>query len=342
MTAASNDATRDPERYLCSILDRLTAATTRDEALRIANAAAAELAGVDGLYLLATGQESSGERPRNGVTVIVSLNETSGHSAVCFSWQPGRAADQQQTRKLELLAKTLGLAARNWRKDEDQALQLRDERHASAELRHRLRNNLALVRSIVRRSCETAESAEHLALHVDARIGAVVRTHGVVAAAGHLGVDLEELIRAELVATVVPDERYRLQGPAVRLHARGAQSLGLAVHELTTNSLKFGALAAESGSLAVTWTVTSGPAAELNLSWMESGVTIASRAPRRRGFGQELIESTLPYELDARTELAFTPGGVHCTIAVPLQACAAGSADSEVPTHPAARVGRAS
>ena len=122
---------------------------------------------------------------------------------------------------------------------------LRDERRASAELQHRLRNNLALMRSVIRRSNETAESAEEFALHLDARIGALARTQGMLAAAGAVGVELEELVRTELIASAVLEKHYRRQGPAVRLHAKGAESLGLAMHELATNSLKFGALATD-------------------------------------------------------------------------------------------------
>jgi two-component sensor histidine kinase len=336
---SATDATQDPERYLGGVLDQLIAAATREDALRIATLAARELGGADSLDLLAPGQEPNGDRPRDGLTVIVPLPEASGHTAVGFFWQPGRTADQHQRRRLELLAKTLGLAARAWRRDEEQALQLRDERRASTEMQHRLRNNLALVRSVIRRSSETAESAEQFALHLDARIGALVRTQGVLAAAGVAGVEIEELLRTEMIASVVAEERYRLQGPTVRLHASGAQSLGLAMHELATNSLKFGALAAENGFLAVTWTVTGGPMPELQVSWIESGVTIASLAPRRRGFGQELIECMLPYELGADTRLDFTPGGVYCTLMMPLQACAVGFDKS---TQRAARAGRAS
>src|SRR5262245_56911673 len=218
----------------------------------------------------------------------------------------------------------LGLAARLWQIDEHNAGKLPDERQASAELQHRLRNNLALMRSVIRRSNETAESAEDFALHLDARLGALARTQGLLTAAGSSGVELEELVRTDMIATAVGEERVRIEGPPVRLHDKAAESLGLALHELATNSLKFGALAADVGSLAVTWTVTGEPAPELSLSWVESGVTIASLAPRRRGFGQELIECTLPYDLDARTRLEFTPGGAYCTISMPLQATVVG------------------
>jgi two-component system CheB/CheR fusion protein len=158
----------------------------------------------------------------------------------------------------------------------------------------------------------------------------------MLGAAGASGIELEELVRTELIASAVAEKCYRVEGPPVRLHAKAAESLGLALHELATNSLKFGALSAENGFLAVTWTVSGLPAPELHLSWIESGVTIVSLAPRRRGFGQELIECTLPYELDARTRLSFTPGGAWCTVVIPLQACAP---EFEIPSQQAAGAG---
>ncbi|HKS57760.1 MAG TPA: HWE histidine kinase domain-containing protein [Steroidobacteraceae bacterium] len=319
---ATREAALDPERYLAAVLDELTAAPSREEALRIATQAAHDLAGCDGLYLLR--EVKDGEREEAGHTLVVPLHDASGHAAVGFFWQPWRTVDQQSTSKLEALAKMLGLAARMWRGDEEHMRQLRDERHAAADLQHRLRNQLALMRSVVRRSHETAESPEEFALHLDGRIGALTRTQGMLMAAGSAGVDLEGLIRTELLATTVSEQRYRVAGPVVRLRPKAAESLGLAFHELATNSLKFGALASETGLLAVTWALSGQPQPELHLTWVESGITIASLAPRRRGFGQELIESTLPYELDARTRFALTPGGAYCTMVMPVHTCAIG------------------
>jgi two-component sensor histidine kinase len=336
MTLSSTDAAADPEKYLGGILDELTAAPTRDEATEVVTRAARELAGCDGWYLLP--HAHAGESADPSHTLIVPLHEDSGHGAVGFFWQPWRTADHQSTRNLELLAKILGLAGRMWHADEQHAIELHDERRTASELQHRLRNNLALMRSVIRRSNETAESAEEFALHLDARIGALVRTQGMLGVAGVSSVELEELVRSELIASAVADKCYRVEGPPVRLHAKAAESLGLALHELATNSLKFGALAVENGFLAVTWTVSGLPAPELHLSWIESGVTIVSLAPRRRGFGQELIECTLPYELEARTRLTFTPGGASCTIDIPLQACAV---ELEIPPTQAANAGGA-
>ncbi|HET9444965.1 MAG TPA: sensor histidine kinase [Steroidobacteraceae bacterium] len=261
----------------------------------------------------------TGERQRVGAALIVPLAPASGHPAVGFFWGPGETVEAQTARRLELLAKALALAAAMWRKVEESAA--REQQRLQSDVQHRLRNNLATIRSVIRRSYETAESAEHFALHVQARAGALARMQGVLASIGEAGVDLEDLIRTELSASAAPEQGYSLQGPEVRLHMRGAEVLTLAVHELATNSLKFGALGAPGGQLAIAWRVE-GPQPHLHLTWVESGVTIATVAPRRRGFGLELIECTLPYEIGAQTRLAFSPGGVECKIEIPLEACA--------------------
>ena len=362
MTALSSEPGWDPERYLAGVFDELTAVGTAEASARIAVQAAAELAEVDGLCLVSPDAERcvvalaqqqeiyqcdlrssgfcrasarhllwgkedviqlpSGEHRRIGVALIVPLQAASGYAAVGFFWQPGQTPDREATRKIELLARALGLAACRWRMDEEHAARQRDQQRITAELQHRLRNNLAVLRSIIRRSRETADSAEHFALHLEARIAALARMQGTLAAIGKADVELEDLIRTELSACAVAEQRYLVQGPAVRLHAKGAESVGLAVHELATNSLKFGALGASSGSLAVKWSVTGDPSPRLRVRWVESGVNIVTVAPRRRGFGQELIECTLPYELGARTRLAFNPGGVLCEMEIPLEACA--------------------
>jgi two-component sensor histidine kinase len=257
---------------------------------------------------------STGEQLRIGTALVVPL-QVDSYVAVGFFWQPGRTTDSQHARKLELLGKALGLASSRWRKDDEHA----DEQRILADQQHRLRNNLALVRSIIRRSHETAESAEHFALHLEARISALTRIQGALVSAGAAGVELEEVVRTELLASAVPERSCVVQGPAVRLHDKCAELLALTIHELATNSLKFGALAVGDGRLDIRWSVAGGP---LRLTWNESGVTIASAAPRRRGFGQELIERSLPYELGAHGQLTFNPGGMNCDIHLPQEACA--------------------
>jgi two-component sensor histidine kinase len=106
----------------------------------------------------------------------------------------------------------------------------------------------------------------------------------------------------------------------VALPPTAAQALGLAIHELATNAVKYGALAQPTGKLEVTWELKARkPTAEVALQWRESGVSMpAVGPPRRKGYGSELIERALPYQLSAKTQLEFGSDGVRCAIVVPV------------------------
>ena len=95
--------------------------------------------------------------------------------------------------------------------------------------------------------------------------------------------------------------------------------MALAVHELTTNAVKYGALCEPAGRLDVAWRLIDTSAGQrLSLEWREAGVRALDSQPHRNGFGRELIERGLPYELGATTALEFAPGGVRALIEVPL------------------------
>lgn len=189
-----------------------------------------------------------------------------------------------------------------------------------SELQHRVRNTLAVVRSITRRTAATSETVEDYAMHLEGRIESFARTQTMATRAPDNGVNLEELVRDELLAHAARDEdKAHVDGPSVRLKAETAETLGLAVHELATNAIKYGALSEKEGRIDVIWRIDGNDGQKrLRLEWRENGVHMATEAPRRRGFGSELIERALPYELDATTELEFTPGGIRCTIELPF------------------------
>ena len=109
---------------------------------------------------------------------------------------------------------------------------------------------------------------------------------------------------------------------AVALPPTAAQALGLALHELATNAVKYGALAQPTGKLEVTWELKAKkPNSEIALEWRESGVSMPEvGSPKRKGYGRELIERALPYQLSAKTQLEFGPDGVRCAISVPVSA----------------------
>jgi two-component sensor histidine kinase len=251
--------------------------------------------------------------------LLIPLAPSSGWAAFGAFWSTPRQPSVATTHALEALAGGTGLALQAQLKEHELVRSGQRHRYLVAERQHRVRNILAFVRSIIRRTGETAESAEEFALHLETRIGALARTQGTLAHAGHTGVELEELVRAEMTATAIREDRLHISGPPIRLHAKGAETIAMALHELAINSVKFGALAVPQGRIAVNWQTdwTLSPP-WLRLSWIETGVAIASLAPRRRGFGQELIERTLPYELKAKTQFTFSPGGLRCVIEAPL------------------------
>ena len=188
-----------------------------------------------------------------------------------------------------------------------------------AELQHRVRNTLGVVRSIARRSAETASSVEDYASHLDGRLNAFARTQAMVTRDPEGGVDLEYLVVEELLGYNAREgEQLRVSGPLVRFQPKAAETFALAVHELATNAIKYGALSQPTGRVDVSWRVNdAADPTELIFDWRERGGP-SIEPPQRKGFGSELLERTLAFELKGRTTLAYNGTGLHCTIAIPL------------------------
>src|SRR5262249_14158306 len=129
-----------------------------------------------------------------------------------------------------------------------------------------------------------------------------------------------ELVHEELVGQVAHyNGQVDVQGSEIKLRAKPAETISLAIHELTTNAVKYGALSSRSGHIKVSWHVDERAGApRLMFEWQESGVPVMNQEPIRSGFGRELIERGLPYELKANTALEFRQGGIRCVIEVPL------------------------
>lgn len=190
-----------------------------------------------------------------------------------------------------------------------------------AELQHRVRNILTVVRSIFSRSVETGTDLEEIADHFRGRLDALARVQVIVTQSAAGTADLENLLRDELVSVGVqegPD--LEISGPDVQLPAQMLETIGLAIHELTTNAVKYGAFKVDTGKLSVTWHIEPGEGgvSMLSLLWREEGVPAIGLAPRHEGFGRELIEEAIPYRLGGSARLEFLPGGVQCLIKVPL------------------------
>jgi two-component sensor histidine kinase len=131
------------------------------------------------------------------------------------------------------------------------------ERLLLAELQHRVRNSLAVVRSIARRTAENSKTVADYAMHLEGRLDAFARAQSAVTRAPLAGVDLEHLVADELAAYQAYEGQQvvRIAGPTLRLQPKAAETFGLAVHELATNAVKHGALSHPSGRIAVWWHV---------------------------------------------------------------------------------------
>jgi two-component sensor histidine kinase len=194
-----------------------------------------------------------------------------------------------------------------------------------AELQHRTRNLLAVVRSIANQTLAASDSLDVFRAKFEDRLGALSRVQGLLSRSDQDPITIEMLVRMELAALGAEEalNRMRLSGPDVPLQNTMVQTLSLALHELATNARKYGALSNESGRLNVEWRVVSFEHGEkrLTLDWMETWVAAtspASDSDARHGYGRELIERVLPHSLGAITRYELNETSVRCTIDVPL------------------------
>jgi two-component system, chemotaxis family, CheB/CheR fusion protein len=127
-------------------------------------------------------------------------------------------------------------------------------------------------------------------------------------------------VHGELLAQAAPASRYRAIGPDTRIGREAAMPLALAFHELTLNALLHGVLAEPAGEIEVRWDHEDGDGLKrLRLVWAEHGTPDSRHSPTLKGFGLELIEKTLPYELDACTRVDWPGPGARVEILLPAQ-----------------------
>lgn len=196
---------------------------------------------------------------------------------------------------------------------------LLDELGVADSLRHALRDTLALLRTIIRRSAETSGDVENYVAHLEGRLDSLMRMRGRTDAFGEA--DFHLLVSEELMFHLVREgERAVIEGPAVRLRPKAAQVLALAMHELASNAVEHGALHRLEGRVDVRWRVEQeGERPIFSLFWTERGGDLDQGRPiARRGFGREVLETMIAYELEAETSLVFEPDGLRCTIRFPF------------------------
>lgn len=227
---------------------------------------------------------------------------------------------------------------------EDQSTALRDLasvietelalRHSMAEramilteLNHRVKNLFAMVGGMVRLARREHQDAEALAADIDARVSALARAHQLIVPAAALqgesgsGVQLADLLGSLLLPYEIEDLAGRIEakGPGVPLGPKTTTHLALALHELATNSVKYGSLGQPGGQLRLDWTLS---ADHLHLDWHERGAPPARPAEEGQingsGFGSQLLEMTIEGQLQGRLDTSLSDAGLSHRITIPV------------------------
>ncbi len=196
-----------------------------------------------------------------------------------------------------------------------------------AELDHRVKNNLAAVISLAEQSGRSTSTFAAFRETFLGRVRALSRLHNALAATSWHGASLGTMVRQTLEAFGQDaTSQATVSGPAVVLPARAAQAMGMALNELCTNAIKYGALSVPGGMINARWSILppepaspdrradeGPPRPILELLWKERGGPRVE-PPKRRGFGTELIEGSISYELGGTATTRFEPEGLCCEI----------------------------
>src|ERR1700742_1929014 len=181
------------------------------------------------------------------------------------------------------------------------------------EVDHRARNALAVVQAIVRLT--RAKSQQGYVKAVEGRIHALAQAHTLLSETRWEGADVGRLVGEELAPYRSGHvTRVQIDGPPVFLGPEKAQNLALALHELATNSAKYGALSDANGALAVAWQAQGGT---LTLHWRETGGP-AVVAPKTQGFGTKIMHASIKHQIGGDVMWDWRPSGLHCTLQIPI------------------------
>lgn len=187
------------------------------------------------------------------------------------------------------------------------------------ELNHRVKNTLATVQSIVAQTLRNGASSFQTRDTLTSRIVALSKAHDVLTNEQWSGADLLEIAKQAALPfrLGLGEARLRISGPRVRVPPKTAIAMALALHELATNAMKYGALSNTDGYVEFTWKMSRGRGRIMTAVWREVDGPPVS-APTRTGFGTRLIERGLAADLNGEVSMTFPPDGVVCTIRAQL------------------------
>lgn len=181
------------------------------------------------------------------------------------------------------------------------------QRVLQRELSHRMKNTLSMVQAVVTQSLRQASDLSTAGQMAAARIQALARAQDILTASDWTSSKVGAVVGAAIVPHLDGNDRIRVDGPEVEVSAQQALGLALAIHELATNSAKYGALSSEHGTVAVQWDAL--PGDKFSFAWREEGGPLVV-APARRGFGSRLTERVVPTYFNGKASIDFDPAGL--------------------------------
>ncbi len=188
------------------------------------------------------------------------------------------------------------------------------------ELQHRVKNMLSAVRSLLIQTARQSADLEGFLEGFTGRIDALARVQGLMSRTVASIANFEELVSEELLAHGGRlGENVSIEGPNVNLGRAAAATVAMVMHELAANSVKFGALAVENGSIAVSWDIEeSDPLPVMKIDWVEIGLDTVPDM-NAGGFGRQLIERAAPHQLNGEASLDFGDDALRCCLKFPLE-----------------------
>ncbi len=222
-----------------------------------------------------------------------------------------RSAEMLRVTLLEAVLHNIGLT------EKESRAASRKQELLIAELNHRVRNILGLIRGLVTQSQASAADVETFATVLGDRVHALARAHDQITAKNWGPGSLATLIATEAAAFLGDGAvRIHANGPTILLQPQAFSTIALVIHELITNAAKHGALANPEGQITIEWAPDSTGAVVLD--WIEAGGPPVG-APTRRGFGSTIIQHSVPHELGGEAKVDYAAAGLRARFVVPAE-----------------------
>jgi two-component sensor histidine kinase len=264
---------------------------------------------------------------RSIMAVPVQLRTGEIRGVLLFGHEKPGVFTERAERLVTGLAAQAAIALENGRLYQEAQREIEERRQAQTqqsflirELHHRVKNTLATVQAVVGATARSASSIEEFYEAFVGRIISLANTHSLLTEAVWQTASLRDILEKELSPySDDKGKRIALDGSNVELPSEAAVPIGMAIHELTTNAAKYGALSVDAGQVFVSWTSHAHEeGTRLRLSWEERGGPKVS-PPQRQGFGSRLLHRVLTTQLNAKVDVDYEPEGLRVAIDAPLK-----------------------